>query len=271
MHRNIQYWDMKHFMFVGIFLILVVVQVSGSGHPPYLPDSDAFRPVYSTNLTGTVSSGHPMRIHAEIRDSETGFIKVYGWGENGTNWNLKGDVGTDPYIVQNLYSLNETEYPKVLILKNLTNEYLVLNPGLYPLIFESNESSGHAQVMVVYVYHDQIDMGVIHNQSYSVWETKIPDGLERVIFITESVSGTDLNLYVQKGSTIPASFSEFTYNSSSNCTTCWDYSVENYLAEIMAVENPEPGPYLMVTKAEGGDDFYYSYWMGIEKRETGGK
>ena len=164
-----------------------------------------------------------------------------------------------------------TGYPKVLTLRNLTNEYILLDPGIYPLLFESDGSSGDADVRIEYVYHDQIDMGLIEDQTESSWVTTIPEGLKRVIFMTESVYGTDLNLYIYKGGKRTDSNLESDYRATSTCTTCWDTGIEHYLAEMLVVEDPEPGQYEMVTTADGGDDYFYSYWIGVEEEAGEGE
>lgn len=248
-----------------LFLTLILI-VNGAEHTNYNPESDLFRPVYSTHLSGEVSPDHPIRVDLDIRDSKTGFVRVYGWGEMGTEWNLTVGEGYENFFVPDLFTEVQTGYPRILTLKNISSEYLILDPGRYPVYFSSDSSGGKAEILVMYVYHEQIDLGIIQNQTHSVFETYIPPGLERVIFMTESRDGTNLDLYVHKGSSLPDSYEEFTYNSTDECQECWSQGIENFISEMLVLDNPEPGPYLMVTRATGGDDFFYTYWTGIEKK-----
>ena len=256
----------SHILSLFIFLALILV-ATGAEHPVFTPESDLFRPIYSTHLTGEVTPEKPLTIDLDIRDSETGFVRVYAWGKNGTEWNLTGGEGTENYIIPEVFTNIQTGYPRILTMKNISSEYLILDPGRYPLYFSTNESGGEAEILVLYIYHNQVDMGIIENQTQKVFETTIPPDLERVIFMTESSEGTNLDLYVQKGTDLPGSYDAFTYNATNDCQDCWSQGIENYIAEMIVIDNPEPGPYLMVTRAVNGDDFFYTYWAGLEKKK----
>ena len=263
----IQYRNVNLHILSALLFLTLIMMVSGAEHPIYNPESDLFRPVYSTHLTGQISPEHPIRVDLDIRDSETGFVRVYAWGENGTEWNLTGAEGYENFIVPEFFTDVQTGYPRILTLKNLSSEYLLLDPGHYQVFFQADSSEGYAEILVMYVYHEQIDVGIIENQTHSVFETYIPPGLERAIFMTESREGTNLDLFVQKGTNLPGSYEEFSYNATDECPNCWSQGIENYLSEMIVLDNPEPGPYLMVTRATGGDDFFYTYWTGIEKEK----
>ncbi len=248
-----------------IFLILPFIQPTLSD-PSYIPDSQSFRPVYSQKFAGYVSPEQSMEIRTDIRDSETGFFRIYAWGpdQNTTDFDLWTSQGNE--IIAGLSEFNSTThgYPEVITVKNISGSYLMTDPGEYSSLLTASYGSGPAEVAIQYVYHENIDMGPIADKDYSVFKIIIPSGLSRVIFITESTEGTDLDLFIQKGNTLPNSFELFDYSSTSSCTDCWDIGIENWIAEIYVIDNPAPGQYLMVTYAHGGEDFYISYWMGVE-------
>ncbi|MFH0968568.1 MAG: hypothetical protein V1862_12880 [Methanobacteriota archaeon] len=250
-----------------IFTILILPGVYITlANPSYIPDNQSFRPVYSQKFTGFISPEQPMKISTVIRDSETSFFRIYAWGpdQNSSDFDLWTSRGKE--VIAGLSEFNSTThgYPEVVTVKNVSSDYLMTDPGEYSSLFTTSFGSGLGEVHIQYVYHENIDMGPITSKDYSVREIHIPPGLSRIIFITESSEGTDLDLFIQKGDRLPNSYESFDYSSTSSCTDCWDTGIENWVAEMYVIDNPEPGQYLMVTYAQGGDDFFISYWMGVD-------
>ncbi|HWQ67342.1 MAG TPA: hypothetical protein VN372_10770 [Methanospirillum sp.] len=261
--------SVRFFLLIIVLLLLLTGTVSNAEHPSYVPGNESFRPVYSNNLTGYVTPDSPLLLHTEIRDSDTGFVKIYVWGSHETNESETNfDLWTSPGLMcapqTAIFNSSTGEYPEVITIVNKSSEYLIAEPGDYSTLVTSASGSGQADIRIQYVYHDAIDMGLIGDNDYSVWPITIPSGLSRAIFITESVAGTDLDLFIQDGTTLPSSFETFDYASTSNCTDCWETGMDNYVSEMFSIENPVPGQYLMVTYAKGGNDFFMSYWMGVE-------
>lgn len=253
------------FLFPVFIVLLVIIPVS-IAEQSFIPSNPDFRPTFSQKFTGFISPDQPMKISTIIRDSDTGFFKIYVWGQdqNKTNLDLWTSPGNEVIAGLSAFKSATNEYPEVVTVSNSSSGYLMADPGEYSSLISSSQGSGTAEVYVYYVYHNNIDMGQIQGKDYSVWEIEIPAGLSRVIFATESVNGTDLDLFIEKGETLPDSFENFTYSSTSRCTDCWGTGIDNWLAEMFVIDNPEPGKYLMVTYAHGGNDFFTTYWMGTE-------
>ena len=220
--------------------------------------------MYSQKLTGYVTPEEPMKIITDIRDTNTSFFRIYAWGpdKNTSDFNLWTNPGEDVTAGHAKFNSSKTGYPEVITVNS--SSLFEVEPGNYSTVLYSVNGSGLGEVYIEYVYLENIDLGLLEDKGYSMYEIKIPSGLSRVVFITESTIGTDLDLFIQKGDKVPDSFEAFDYASISNCTDCWDTGIKYWVAEHFVIEHPEPGKYLMVTYAYGGKDFFTSYWMGVD-------
>jgi hypothetical protein len=252
---------------VGVAVICITLISPHVGAKSFIPDNMSFRPVYSDTLTGYVSPDQPFIISTDIRDSSTGFFRIFGWGpaQNSSDIDLFASAGTEVFPELSEYNSSTSSVPEVITVQNLSSGYLMINPGEYTTMLTTAHTSGIAEAYIQYVYRENIDMGTIKSNDYSVREILIPSGLSRIIFICESAYGTDLDIFIQKGTTLPDSYNTFNYSSTSDCTNCWDTGVDNWIAEMLIIDNPEPGSYLMVTYAHGEEDFFMTYLMGVEE------
>jgi len=253
-------------LIISIILIIVTSHVSARS---FIPSNETFRPVYSHNLTGYVSPDNPFTISTDIRDSNTGFFRIFGWGpdQNTLDVDLRTSYGREMTPDNASFNSTTNSTPEVITVRNLSSDYMLADPGVYTTELTTAHASGIANIHIQYIYRENLDMGLIQDKAYSIREITIPPGLSRVLFICESAYGTDLDLFVQKGTSLPDSFSSFNYSSTASCTDCWDLGVDNWIAEVLSIDNPEPGKYLMVTYARSGEDFFTSYIMGVESEE----
>ena len=253
-------------LIILLFLFLSVTPCLADQQRSLLDRSDHFRPVYSTTVTGQVSPESPLRMAIDVRDDMTAFVRIFAFGPEGTNWTLSAGKGDDITRDPDLQVSDQGGYPRLVTLKDRSGKYVMVEPGNYTAIVSSDGSSGEATVKICYVYHtENLDKGNIRNQTWSSREITIPDGLERVLFITESVAGTDLDLFVQNGTTLPDSYTNVTWAETGSCSTCMMTGVDYYVPEALVIDSPAPGKYLMMTRACGGNDYFFTYWMGFEK------
>lgn len=258
--------ELDRLFIISIILIIVTSHVSARS---FIPSNETFRPVYSHNLTGYVSPDRPFTVSTDIRDSNTGFFRIFGWGpdQDTSDIDLRTSYGREVNPENVSFNSTTNLTPEVITVRNLSSDYMLADPGVYTTELTTAHASGIANVHIQYIYRENLDMGLIQDKAYSIREITIPPGLSRVLFICESAYGTDLDLFVQTGTDLPDSFSSFNYSSTSSCTDCWDLGVDNWIAEVLPIDNPEPGKYLMVTYARSGEDFFTSYMMGVESEE----
>ncbi len=237
-----------------------------------LDKSDQFRPVYSTTLSGWVSPDTPLRIGIDIRDDMTAFARIFAYGPEGTDTDWTLVVGKGKEIMQDSDRQISTlsRYPLIVTLKDRSGKYIMAEPGNYTAELSCASTPGQATVTVAYIYHgENLDKGNIINQSWSEKEVTIPDGLAEVWFVTESVLGTDLDLFVHNSTSLPDSPDEFTWISADSSSNSGIYGIDNFVPEMLVINDPQPGTYVMITRASGGDDYFLTYWMGFEKDPRG--
>lgn len=264
---------------VGVWttlLILSIIIQTGQGigtdkgeRPVILDSSERFKPEYSETVSGEADPDNPFRVSINIRDDKTACARIFAYGSYGQNWTLTAGKTTpiieDPYMQQ----VSGGTFPLVVTLRDQTGSWVVVPPGPYTVEITPESRSGTATIQVLFVYlPENMDRGTLQDQEVSVRNITIPSGLKEVIFMTESVFGTDLDLYIHKGENRPVRMTDFTWNATRPCTNCGLEGVDNYLSELLVIKNPDPGQYLMMTRASGGEDYFFTYWMGIEENQT---
>jgi len=258
--------------FLPLFLsLLLIISLPVSGDDrSFLDTSDQFRPVYSTTLSGFVSPDNPLRIGIDVRDDMTAFARIFAYGPEGSDlgWTLAVGKGQDIMQDPDLQVSASAGDMEVITLRDRSGNYVMVEPGNYTAILSSNKTSEEATVKIVYVYHgENLDKGNIMNQTWSLKEVTIPEGLERVIFMTESVGGTDLDLFVHNSTSLPDSWDGFSFIAAKTCSDCTWSGVDNFVPEALVIDSPEPGTYVMVTRATSGNDYFFTYWMGFEEEQ----
>jgi|GEM_PF-2488610 len=258
---------MKYWYYPVIILFFIFSQLCLADYPRSIIDtSDNFRPVYSDDVTGNVSPEKPLLLKIDIRDDYTALVKIYAWDKNGTNLTLSVCQGDDFNSDSSKKQSITGEFPS-LTLKDQSGKWLSILPGNYTAMVSGNGESGELKVRIFFVYLvENVDKGKILNQTWSSKEINIPEGLDRVFFITESVSGTDLDLFIQKGTDIPGKFENFTWASTrSGSYNGLSADIGSEVSESIVISSPKPGKYLMVTRASSENDFFFTYWMGLER------
>lgn len=231
-------------------IICIFIPCGQSDHSPSVPDIPGFLPLYVETFGHEISLGKPYALITNIRDPETQGIMVMAWGSHEQRDPLdlslfKGQMIFDTSKTEHIYS---NTYPLFLYFP------IEKKPTQITSVIQSEADNDYCNITVSYFYgNDSMQRpGRLHEGEYSVQELVIPPGVRRAAILAFGSPGTDIDLFLRQGAGMPASFEDFTWAATSSGMVIPDSDPP--LSEILAIDDPEPGPYTLATVMRSGDD-----------------